>query len=333
MRVLLLSLWKPAKGGVVTHVEKIIEHSENDFRVIGYPKALELPVLRALGYILHGLYKALMLSTREKFDIIHAHYAFPQGFLGVLLRRIFGIPLVVTLHGSDINILGRSRLTAPLVSFVLRRSSYICAVSEYLKKEALKLGAEEERIEVVYGAPKIESLQKRKPKKGEILYIGSFVRQKGLDVLLEAFKIVKRKLPYAELTVVGGGRGEKRVKESAPEGVSFAGFRDELEEFYSRAEVVVIPSREEGLSLVALEALTLGIPIVATRVGGLPEILEGRALLVEKENPEALAEAIIKVLEDEGLRKRLSKKEEEFKGRALAERMDRIYRRVKAEAD
>ncbi|GBE55062.1 MAG TPA: glycosyltransferase family 4 protein [Euryarchaeota archaeon] len=324
MRVLLLSIWKPSRGGVVTHVEKIIENSKNDFTVIGYPEALNLPVFRAFGYIIYGFFRAVILSGRKKFDVVHAHYAFPQGFLGFLLSRVLGIPLVLTLHGSDINVLGRSRLGKPLVSFVLRHSDYICAVSEHLKREAVKLGADENKVEVVYGAPGTESLKDRKPEKGEILFVGSSVRQKGLDVLLDAFKIVRKRIPWAKLSVVGGG-----MKEEVASGVSFLGFREKLDEFYSRAEVVVIPSREEGLSLVALEAMALGIPVVASRVGGLPEILEGRAILVEKENPSALAEAIIKLLDDEKFREKLSKKEVRFTGRRLGENMDRIYTRAK----
>ncbi len=323
MRVLLLSIWKPSRGGVVTHVEKIIENSKNDFTVIGYPEALNLPVFRAFGYIIYGFFRAVILSGRKKFDVVHAHYAFPQGFLGFLLSRVLGIPLVLTLHGSDINVLGRGH-GKPLVSFVLRHSDYICAVSEHLKREAVKLGADENKVEVVYGAPGIESLKDRKPEKGEILFVGSSVRQKGLDVLLDAFKIVRKRIPWAKLSVVGGG-----MKEEVASGVSFLGFREKLDEFYSRAEVVVIPSREEGLSLVALEAMALGIPVVASRVGGLPEILEGRAILVEKENPSALAEAIIKLLDDEKLREKLSKKEVRFTGRRLGENMDRIYTRAK----
>mgnify|MGYP000225817756 CR=1 FL=1 len=323
MKVLLLSIWKPSRGGVVTHVEKIIENSKNDFIVIGYPKALNFPVFRAFGYIIYGFFRAVILSGRNKFDIVHAHYAFPQGFLGFLLSRILGIPLVLTLHGSDITVLGRGH-GKPLVNFVLRHSDHICAVSEYLKREAVRLGADENKVEVVYGAPGIESLKDRKPEKGEILFVGSSVRQKGLDILLDAFKMVREKIPWAKLSVVGGGMNEKVAS-----GVSFLGFREKLDEFYSRAEVVVIPSREEGLSLVALEAMALGIPVVASRVGGLPEILEGRAILVEKESPSALAEAIIKLLDDEKLREKLSKKEVRFTGRRLGENMDSIYTKAK----
>lgn len=327
MRVLILSQWKPSVGGVVTHVEKLMENSESEYRMIGYPR-VEIPLLRALSYIVVGLFSALRLSRLESFSLIHAHYALPQGLLGAMLKKLLHLPLVLTLHGSDINLLARSRLTRPVIKFVLGQCDYICTVSSYLREEAIKLGAEPGRTGVVYGAPKVERLGRREPESGLVLYVGSFERQKGLDVLLEAFREVNRELPHARLEVVGGGRRKLR----AGRGVSFQGYREDLENYYSRAELVVIPSREEGLSLVALEALALGIPIVATKAGGLKELLEGKAVLVEGEDALAMARAIIRVLKDGGLREKLGVSRREFTGRALAERMDEIYRRVVGES-
>lgn len=328
MRVLLLSQWKPSWGGVVTHVEKLMENSDHHFTVIGYPRMARIPLLRAGSYIFWGFFKALRESREESYSLIHAHYALPQGFLGVLLKRVLRLPLVLTLHGSDINVLASSRVARPLVKKVIGESDFICAVSSYLREEAVSLGADREKVEVVYGAPKVEELGNRSPQEGLILYVGSMEWQKGLDVLLKAFPRVRDVVPHARLEVVGGRGGFEAL---STEGVSFEGYAPDLEEYYSRAEVVVIPSRQEGLSLVALEALALGIPVVATRVGGLGEILKGKALLVENENPRELARAIIRVLKERELRKKLGVKRGEFTGKALAGRMDSIYRRAVGE--
>lgn len=335
MRILLLSLWKPSRGGVVTHVKNLIDNSANDFVIISYPP-VRIPLLRAAGYVLAGLLKGLRL----RFDVIHAHYAVPQGLLGVLLKKIKKKPLVVTLHGSDMTVLGRNPLTRPLVAYVLKEADRVIAVSGFLRNEALRIGGDEEKTKVIRGGVSPGKRPRKEVRgKNTVLFIGGLVKQKGADILVKAFKRVMEK-HNAELVIVGDGPERASLERLCRElGVAaeFTGYVEDTRNVLRKSSVLVLPSREEGFGLVLLEAMALGIPVVATRVGGIQEIIADgeNGLLVEREDPEALAEAISRVLEDPGLRSRLVSKGFEtlagFSWEKMAGEVDDVYRELAEE--
>lgn len=316
MQVLLISLWKPSKGGVVTHVENLIKNSRNEFIIQTYPGFVGLPFFRAFAFVLVGFFRRLT----TKYDIIHAHYALPQGFLGVLLKKVRGKPLILTLHGSDMTLLAKNQLTGPIVKLVLQSSDRIIVVSEFLKREVVKLGINEEKVRVVYGGSASRATKKERFElDGRIVtFIGSLVKQKGVDILLEAFKEV----PDAKLVIVGDGKERSKLERLACdiEDVHFLGYREDLGSVLEKTRVFVLPSRQEGFGLVLLEAMGEDVPVVATMVGGIVEIVEDgyNGILVEPENPEQLAEGIIQVLENRELRESLIKN-----GRKTAERFSR----------
>ncbi len=341
MRILLLTVWKPSRGGIVTHVENLLKHSRNEFKILTY-KRINLLLLRPIGFVFFGFFEGLW----KKYDVIHAHYAVPQGFLGVLLKRVRRKPLVVTLHGSDITLLGRGTARF-LVKFVLDNCDAIIAVSEFLKREALKLGAEEEKIRVIYsgvpgsGAPAFKPVEKFELQGRIITFIGSLVWQKGVDILIRAFRDVKEKFPDAELVLVGDGREKNNLQKISRElGVraNFLGYREDPGSVLEKSAVLVLPSREEGFGLALLEAMAAGVPVVASRVGGIEEIVEHgyNGILVEKENPEELAERIIRVLEDRELREKLIKNGREslkkFSWKKMGSEVDAVYEGLKKPA-
>lgn len=327
MRVLLLTLWKPRKGGVVTHVENLIKNSRNEFIIQSYPQFIDLPLFRAFSFVLVGFF--MRLTT--KYDIIHAHYALPQGFLGVLLKKVRKKPLILTLHGSDLTLLAKSQITRPIVKLVLRSSDRVLVVSEFLKRETVKLGIGEEKIRVVYmGSAPRDTKKEEFGLDGRIVtFIGGLVKQKGVDILLEAFKEV----PDAKLVIVGDGKERSNLERLASdiEDVHFLGYREDLISVLEKSRVLVLPSRQEGFGLILLEAMSAGVPVVATRVGGIVEIVEDRynGILVEPENPEQLAEGINRVLEDRELRKNLiengRKTVERFSRESVSNVVDEIY--------
>ena len=312
MRVLLLTIWKPSRGGVVTHVENLIKRLPCEFEIVTYPRFARLPLLRAAVFILWGFFNALRMSGRRRFELIHAHYAVPQGLLGVLLKRVLHLPLVVTLHGTDINYLARKRITRPLVRLVLTQADAVVAVSRFLKEEAERLGAEAEKVRVIYNGVELpERIEAERDM--SILFVGSLVKQKGVDTLLKAYRMIKERLPEGKLVIVGDGKDKAMLEEMCSRlglsDVFFEGSRGELSSYYSRSRVLALPSRAEGFGLVALEAMAHGLPVVATRVGGIPEVVtHGEAgMLVEKDSAHALAEALIRVMEDSALWERLAR--------------------------
>jgi|Deesub1362B_J571_1020462.scaffolds.fasta_scaffold00320_28 N-acetyl-alpha-D-glucosaminyl L-malate synthase BshA len=311
MRVLLLTIWKPARGGVVTHVENLIKRSPHAFEIVTYPRFARLPLIRAISFTVLGFLTALRKSRRRKYDLIHAHYAIPQGLLGVALKHALRLPLVVTLHGTDINYLARRRMTRPLVKLVLKQADAVVAVSRFLKEEAEKLGVEAEKVRVIYNGVELPEWEEAE-REMSILFVGSLVKQKGIDTLLKAYRIVKERLPEAKLVIVGDGREREALENMSTrlklKDVFFEGSRNRLGGYYSRSRVLALPSRSEGFGLVALEAMAYGLPVVATRVGGIPEVVtHGEAgMLVEKDDASALAEALIKVMADKALWQKLS---------------------------
>jgi glycosyltransferase involved in cell wall biosynthesis len=327
MKVLLITLWKPAKGGVVTHVANLIKNSRHDFIIQSYPRFVNLPLLRAFSFVAVGFARRLTSG----YDVMHAHYALPQGLLGVLLKKVRGKPLVVTIHGSDVSVLAKNPLAAPIVLFVLNNSDRVITVSDYLKDEVTKLGIDPEKVSVVYGGTGDVSTEKEDfDFDGTIItFIGNLVKQKGVDVLLEAFKDV----PDAKLVIVGDGKEGPALKKLAKdqEDVYFVGYREDLASVFEKTRLLVLPSRSEGFGLVLLEAMKAGVPVVASRVGGIAEVVEDsrNGILVEPENPKQLADAITMVLEDEELRENLIRNghetSEKFSWRSMSSAIDKIY--------
>lgn len=332
MHVLLITQWNTG-GGISTHVMRLIEHSKNDFKVITYPRFINIPFLRAFCFVLFGFFRGIL----KDFDIIHAHYAVPQGFLGLLLKYTKRRPLVITVHGSDITLLSRNPVLRPILGAVLKNADNVIAVSTFLKGEVERLGVPKGRVEVIYGGVTTPEKEEAFDPAGRVIaFVGGLVPQKGVDVLIESFKRIKA--TDTGLVIVGDGPERKRLEALATgvKDIRFLGRREGLKGILTKSDVLVLPSREEGFGLVLLEAMALGTPVVATNVGGIPEIVDDgvSGILVEKDNPEQLADAVVKVLEDEELRKTLiehgRKKAKRFTWEKMGSEVDRVYEDIGA---
>jgi glycosyltransferase involved in cell wall biosynthesis len=335
VRILLLTLWKPARGGIVTHVENLIAHSRNEFSLLTYPRTPDLPFLRAAAYLAVNLLRGL----RRECDVLHAHYTLPQGLLGRILKGLKRRPLVVTIHGSDLTRLARNPLLRPLLRWVLLGSDRIIVVSRFLEEEVVGLRVPREKVRVIYNGVQEKPRVPQREKKGrKVLFVGNLVPQKGVDVLLEAQKILERKGRGPELLIVGDGKEREALERLSRvlglEGVRFLGLRKDTEALFRESSLFVLPSREEGFGLVLLEAMSHGVPVVAAAVGGIGEIIENgvNGLLVEKEDPDALAQAIEGLLSNDSLRCQLVEKGyqtvERFRWPRMAREVDAIYEDV-----
>lgn len=332
MRVLLVTQWGTG-GGISTHVTRLIENSKADFEIITYSGLVKLPFFRAFFFVLLGFFNGIF----KNFDIIHAHYALPQGFLGLLLKYFKRKPLIVTVHGSDITLLSKNQFARPILRFILQRADRVVAVSKFLKEEVKRLGVPEEHIEVVYGGVAVsEDREPFEPAGRVVTFIGGLVPQKGVDVLLEAFKAVKTE--DATLVIVGDGLERGRLEAMAAGNIQFLGRRKGIKNVLEKSDVLVLPSREEGFGLVLLEAMASGVPVVATNVGGIGEIVEDgqSGILVEKDNPKQTAEAIDRVLADGELAKTLVenglKKAKGFTWAKMGGEIDGLYESLGARA-
>jgi glycosyltransferase involved in cell wall biosynthesis len=247
-----------------------------------------LLALRALKYFLN--------RQHERFDLIHAHFAYIVGFAAARAGRRFHIPVIITAYGSDINFysrrLPRNWVAAMFTIWGLRHAVAITVLSENLKKKVLALGVSEQRISIIPlgirptvffpQGEKRHLRQKMQLQETAIyfLYVGNFVSVKGLEVLLEAFALVSQQLPQAKLVMVGSGELELTLKAQAQKleidrQVIWQNRKShsEIPLWMSAADFLVLPSLSEGYGLVVLEALACGTPVIASRVGGVPEIL------------------------------------------------------------
>jgi glycosyltransferase involved in cell wall biosynthesis len=256
------------------------------------------------------------LRREFPFDAVMAAWAYPDAAAAAMIAAEYKCPLITRVMGSDINHLGRDPQTRPYVQAALRQSQRVIAVSEALREGVIDLGIPPERVTVLHNAvngqrfvlrDRMEArAQLELPQERPIVcYVGRFGHEKGGDVLIEAMGRVKA----AErcdvlLTMVGGGKLEAawraQVKALGVEDqVRFCGERshDEVSLWVSGGDVLCLPSRREGCPNVVLEALASGRPVVASRVGGVPELLsESSGVMVPAEDPEALAGALLSAL-------------------------------------
>lgn len=246
--------------------------------------------------------RALRVLRTEPADVVHAH-GLRAGACAALATRG---PLVVTWHNAQLNggLLGRG-----LEQLVARRADVTLAASEDLAERARQLGACDVHVVAVPAAERPR--QGTDPGLGHplVLSVGRLAPQKGYEVLIAALPA----FPDVAVAVAGDGPLRGRLQELAPQ-VHWLGRRTDVADLYAAADVVVLPSLWEARSFTAQEALRAGRPLVATAVGGLPDLLGDGALLVPPNDPQALGAAVRSLLDDPAFAARIA-----ARGRAVAE--------------
>ena len=250
-------------------------------------------------FFLAFTFAALRLTRRLRPDVLHAHWWLPGGLCAVPASRLTRTPLLLTLHGSDVHLL-RHRLLRWCGSAVLGQAAAVAAVSEDLKRTLGQVLGPSPRLTVLrMPVVRTPAAAPAAPPPLRLLAAGRLSPEKGFDVLLAALRLAVADGLDATLELVGSGPEHDRLMRLAdPLGglvqLRPAEPRDQLWRRMDLAHAVVVPSRREGLGLVALEALGRGRPVIASRVGGLPDVVldEGDGLLVRADDARALADAL-----------------------------------------
>lgn len=310
------------------------------------------PVRARLKYLLTatGLRRRLFEILRgHQTELLHVQCVSTNGYYALLAKRELGLPLVVTAQGERTmdaeQIYQRSPFMNDLLRELLREADRITACSRNTLDDIEAFYGQPlgERASVVYnGISLAEFDQTPAPipqARPFILGIGRHVPQKGFDVLLRAF--AQADLPSHDLVLAGDGPERPRLMELARElgvdgRVRFPGKADRAMavSLFKSCEFFVLPSRQEPMGIVNLEAMAAGKPVIASRVGGVPEIVaDGETgILVEPENPEALAAVIRRLAGDASLRGRLGaagrQRAAGFAWSAIADRYRALYRQV-----
>ncbi len=291
------------------------EEKRNGIKVI-HPR---YPLIPRFGMSLAPFLMALsviknardLITSGYDFDLIDAHYFYPDGVAAVLIANRLKKPVYITARGSDVNILAKYRIPRLLIQFAARYATGIITVSSALKLKLVELGVPEEKISVLRNGVDLklfrpgsrEAAQSNLGLNGKILLsVGNLIKLKGHDLIISALA----EIPDATLVIVGDGPELSSLSElSVSLGVSSrvrfvpAQSQVSLSEYYCAADVLILASSNEGWPNVLLEAMACGTPVVATCVGGIPEIVQvpeaGR--LIEERSPQAIVQAVRSLLQ------------------------------------
>jgi len=340
MKICMVGYFPPHLGGISSYtylLSKELVNRGDEVFVLTYPhenigdidgiKVFTAPTLNIKGlrgfiFFISATLKLMSILRKNKIDLVHAHYILPPGLIAVICRAILGVKTAVTIHGSDIFVLSRKKILKNVIKYVLGKSDHVFVVSDSIKDEVLKLGVDEiqNKLKVTYNAvdvqkfrPDQESNFKEEmnldPLKPVVLFVGNLVWQKGVEYLIRAKEFLNED---AEIVIVGDGPLFEEYKAIVEfeniEGIKFIGARIDIENIMPSADIFVLPSLSEGRPSVILEAIASGKPVIATNVGGIPEIVNDEiGILINPEDPIGLAEAINKLLEDKELREKMGK--------------------------
>lgn len=313
--------------------------------------------IQIITFILAEFFSALNTLAKEDFDIIHANWILPQGLVAVIAKFIFRKPVIVTVHGTDIFALKKLNF---IKAFILKRID-LCTTNSSATYQAAYEICKSANIEIVHMGvdlnlydpnKKDENFRKEfgnNPK--IILGVGRLIKWKGFEYLIKSLPYVSLKFPNAKVVLVGSGPEEENLKELARKlhleigkDLFFPGHigPDRIPYIYASSDIVVSPSityaptgEKEGQGNVALEALASGTPVVASRSGGLVDMIDGKStgLLFEERDFKELSKKIIYILSNKAVRKRLSENglklvRERYSWKKTSDKFGELYEKI-----
>ena len=281
----------------------------HEVEVASYPLFDHPPYTLALAT------KMLEVFESESLDLLHVHYAIPHSVSALLARSMAAprrLPFITTLHGTDITLVGSNRSYLPITRFSIEQSDGVTAISRYLLNQTIKEFDIKRPIEVIpnfvncdlYSRAADKGLHSQWAPNGEpiLMHLSNFRPVKRVTDVVEIFALLREKMP-AKLVLIGDGpdRGsaEWLVRQKClGRDVHFLGKQDRVHEKLGLADLFLLPSDLESFGLAALEAMACEVPVIATNVGGLPEVVEHGVdgYLVEPRDVAAAAKFAIEIL-------------------------------------
>jgi glycosyltransferase involved in cell wall biosynthesis len=308
-------------------VEKMVRTNQVDITLIANCNNKKGKIIGVVKYAL--LYCRFIIAViRRTYDIIHVHYIFPTAMLAVLPKIIIGTKLIISAHGSDVHTFPRkNRVALMLTRQLLNLSDCIVANSEAMKLQIEELKVCSNKIWVIRPQDiddKLFKVRNRDEMREElgidkikhiIIYVGRITEDKGLRYLIEAVYLLVSKCNDISLYLIGDGQEKESLallsyKLGIDRIVHFMGNKkhDEIPLWLSAADLFVLPTLQEGFGIAALEAMSCGLPVIASNVGGVPELVKNgiNGYIVEPAKSREIAEKIYRVLKCPMLRKSLS---------------------------
>lgn len=286
----------------------------------------DYPLFKYPPYSLSLANKIVEISSMESFDLIHCHYAIPHSIAAYLAQEMEGeaFKVITTLHGTDITLVGNNESFRSITRFGLARSNGLTAVSNSLAQDTRDFFDFSGPIRVIHNfidtdvyyphqKEKLDYLYQREEER-VIIHVSNFRPVKNILQVIHIFHHVQREVP-ARLLMVGDGPDKIHALQLTKElkledRVHFLGRQENIIPLLSQAHLLLLPSVNESFGLVALEAMACGAPVVASRAGGLPEVVEEGETghLLPPENLPGMVAAALRILTDKEYQETLSQK-------------------------
>jgi L-malate glycosyltransferase len=280
----------------------------------------EYPLFHYQPYELALSSKLVDMVKLYKIELLHVHYAIPHAYAGYMAKQMLkdegiDIPMVTTLHGTDITLVGNHPGYKPAVTFSINKSDIVTSVSQSLKDDTLKLFNIKKEIHVV---PNFIELNKdrnesnikcersvmAKPEERIVTHISNFRKVKRIPDVIKIFNLIQEKIP-AKLMMVGDGPEKEKAERLCRElgiqdKVIFFGNSNEIDKILSYSDLFLLPSETESFGLAALEAMAWSVPVISSNSGGLPEVnFDGQSgYLSDVGNVSEMAKNAVKILKD-----------------------------------
>ncbi len=304
------------------------------------------PLFQYPPYCLALASRMAEVSESQNLDLLHVHYAIPHSISALLAQQMLAercrLPFITTLHGTDITLVGMDRSYFPITKFSIEKSNGITSISEDLRRNTCEVFGVRNEIRVIHNFVNVDIYKPAAERRGgekRLMHISNFRPVKRVLDCIRILEQVLKQTP-AHLYMVGDGPDRPTARGLAKElgleqHVTFMGKQDHVERIFPQMHALLLPSEMESFGLAALEAMACGVPAVATRVGGVPELITHGVdgFLEPVGDTNAQASRIIELLTDEVLHQKMAVAArqtavERFASSAIIPQYEQYYRQI-----
>jgi glycosyltransferase involved in cell wall biosynthesis len=349
-RVLAPVPWFPVAAplfgryGKYARIPRLEQRDGIEVRHPRYPLIPKVGMSVAPVLLAHAVAPAVrqLIDEGYDFDVIDAHYFYPDGVAAAMLAKRFGKPFVVTARGTDINLIPRYRLPRRMIRWAAERAAHIITVCQALKDTLVELDVSANKITVLRNGVDLDRFRPTERREWRqrlglrnttLLSVGHLIKRKGHDIVIRALP----QLPDTQLLIAGDGEEmDALVRLARDSGVAdrvvFLGTvpQENLRYYYSAADVLVLASSREGWANVLLEAMACGTPVIASNVWGTPEVVAApeAGVLMMQRTPQALVEAFQRLFATYPDRDATRRYAEQFSWDATTSGQKRLYDQI-----